>query len=129
MLQSVYGGHDVFAWFPTGYGKSLCYQLLPYMIDVKLGLTKAAPSERSVVYSNFSSSERRILPPLYSAVYYGRVYKIFYIKYPEIIAHAHNVYQASSLSLGGLGTRLTSSVYLIGVGSEHKLPSRSASQP
>ena len=64
-------------------------QLLPYMFDVKLDLTKAAPSELSVVYSNFSSSERRILPPLYSAVYYGRVYKIFYVKYPEIIAHAH----------------------------------------
>ena len=103
VLQSVYGGHDIFAWFLTGYGKSLCYQLLPYMFDVKLGLTKAAPSERSVVYSNFSSSECRILPPLYSAVYYGCVYKIFYVKYLEIIAHAHkypcSVYQASSLSL------------------------------
>ena len=74
VLQSVNGDHDVFAWFPTGYGKSLCYQLLPYMFDVKLGLTKAAPSERSVVLVNFSSSERRILPPLYSAVYYGCVY-------------------------------------------------------
>ena len=61
VLQSVYSGHDVFAWFPTGYGKSLYYQLLPYMFDVKLGLTKAAPSERSVVL---------VISPLVNATYF-----------------------------------------------------------
>ena len=62
VLQSVYGGHhDVFAWFPTGCGKSLCFQLLPYMFDVKLGLTKAAPSERSVVL---------VISPLVNAAYF-----------------------------------------------------------
>ena len=27
--------------FPTGYGKSICYQLLPFAFDVKLGRTNA----------------------------------------------------------------------------------------
>ena len=71
----MYGGHDVFAWFPTGYGKSLCYQLLPYMLDVKLGLTKAAPSERSVVL---------VISPLVNAAYFLRYIQPFmdaYTKY------------------------------------------------
>ena len=70
VLQSVYGGHDVFAWFPTGYGKSLCYQLLPYMFDVKLGLTKAAPSESSVVL---------VISPLVNAAYFLRYIQPFII--------------------------------------------------
>ena len=76
VLQSVYGGHDVLAWFPTGYGKSLCYQLLPYVFDVKLGLTKAAPSEGSVVL---------VISPLVNTAYFLRYFQPFimdvYTKY------------------------------------------------
>ena len=88
--------------------KSLCYQLLPYMFDVKLGLTEAAPSERSgiLVISPLVNAAYFLRYINNSAVYYGRVYKIFYIN-PEIIAHAHkypcSVYQASSLSLEAWG--------------------------
>ena len=37
----------MFAWLPTGYGKSLRYQLLLFLFDFKLG-TRAIATERSV---------------------------------------------------------------------------------
>ena len=40
-------GKDVFVWLPTG--KSICYQLLPFVFDVKLGRTNASLVDRSVV--------------------------------------------------------------------------------
>ena len=56
-------GKDVFVWFPTGYGKSVCYQLLPFVFDVKLGRTNAPLVDRSVilVISPLVSDSTRIL--------------------------------------------------------------------
>jgi len=50
-------------WFPTSYGKSICYQLLPFIFDVKLGRTNAPLIDRSVVLVIFPlvSDSTRIL--------------------------------------------------------------------
>ena len=35
-LSSVYEGQDTFVWLPTGFGKSICYECLPFLYDFKL---------------------------------------------------------------------------------------------
>ena len=36
-VSCIYEGKDVFLWLPTGFGKSICYEVLPFMFDLKLG--------------------------------------------------------------------------------------------
>ena len=35
-VESLYEGKDVFLWLPTGFGKSLCYEVLPFVLGDKL---------------------------------------------------------------------------------------------
>ena len=37
-----------FLWLPTGFGKSLCYECLPFLFDFKLGRTRD-PHRHSVL--------------------------------------------------------------------------------
>ena len=35
-VKAIYEGKDVFLWLPTGFGRSMCYELLPFVFDDKL---------------------------------------------------------------------------------------------
>ena len=30
-IRNLYNGKDVFLWLPTGFGKSICYEVLPFL--------------------------------------------------------------------------------------------------
>ena len=36
-IRHLYEGYDVFLWLPTGFGKSICFECLLFLFDVKLG--------------------------------------------------------------------------------------------
>ena len=36
-MFSVFMRADIFVWLPTGFGKTVCFEVLPFMFDMKLG--------------------------------------------------------------------------------------------
>ncbi len=50
-IKAVYWGQDVFVCLPTGYGKSLCYQTLPFVMDYKSRTSKEASNSAIIVVS------------------------------------------------------------------------------
>ena len=36
-VSYIYEGKDAFLWLPTSFGNTICYEVLPFVFDVKLG--------------------------------------------------------------------------------------------
>ena len=39
-IEAIYNCQDVFVWLPTGYGKTLCYRVLPFIMDYRHGVVE-----------------------------------------------------------------------------------------
>jgi len=50
-MEAIFNGSDVFVWLPTGYGKSVCYQALPFIMDFKHGRVNSEESSAALIVS------------------------------------------------------------------------------
>ena len=48
-IRHIYEGRDVFLWLPTGFGKSVCYEVLPFVMDHKRGKLGTGSGSYSIV--------------------------------------------------------------------------------
>ena len=51
VVRAIFEGKDVFVLLPTGFGKSVCFQVLPFVFDYKLGLVGGQKKSAVVVAS------------------------------------------------------------------------------
>ena len=48
-VRHVYEGKDVFLWLPTGFGKSVCFEVLPFVMDHKRGKPGSGQGSYSII--------------------------------------------------------------------------------
>ena len=106
-MRAVYEGSDVFVWLPTGYGKSLCYQALPFLMDYKKGLVDSGKSCGVLAVSplialDLMVDQSSVKPNPFANV----TIKIDVIFTFKLNACANSVYQAFPSAIEGMGTRL-----------------------
>ena len=51
-ISAIYMGNDVLVWLPTGFGKTVCYEALPFMLEQ----TPALPFENGCISSTCTDS-------------------------------------------------------------------------
>ena len=51
VVRAIFEGKDVFVLLPTSFGKSVCFQVLPFVFDYKLGLVGGQKKSAVVVVS------------------------------------------------------------------------------
>ena len=48
-VRYVLNGEDTFVWLPTGFGKSICYECLPFVFDFTLGRMQSTDIKSLVI--------------------------------------------------------------------------------
>ena len=52
-IHAIFGGKDVFVCLPTGFGKSICFQILPFLFNHKHGLFGGKKRSCAIIVSPF----------------------------------------------------------------------------
>ena len=108
-MEVIYNRQDVFVWLPTGYGKSLCCQVLPFIMDYKHGVAETKRHSLVLVENPLVA---------WSIVFIRKCHKIYLAQFASFLSlrnnstlintHVQTVCTRPSPPpiLEGLGTRL-----------------------